>query len=109
MPTMFWLYRKEKKYSLVKFIYEDSNNDPREEFLVKAGKFENGFLSRVDYNLVLEAIRKMPEIYRDTLMLKFYHDCGDKEMAQIFGISESAVRKRVERARAILRQRTKEK
>ena len=41
----------------------------------------------------------MPDIYRDVMLLKFYNNLNDKEIADTLGVSNSVVRKRLERAK----------
>ena len=47
-------------------------------------------------------IKSLPEIYRNILNLKVYYEMRDKEISDILGISCSAVRKRLQRARNAL-------
>lgn len=51
---------------------------------------------------MLDKITKLPEIYRDVLSLKVYYGFSNKEIAKHLHISESAVRKRLERLRRFL-------
>lgn len=48
---------------------------------------------------ILECIKALPENYRDILELGVYHGFSDKEISDILNISNSAARKRLERAR----------
>ena len=49
-----------------------------------------------------EMIKSLPDIHRDILELKVYYDMSDKEISDILNISNSAVRKRLQRARNAL-------
>ena len=50
----------------------------------------------------------MPDTYREIIELKVVHDLSDKQIADVLGISNSAVRKRLQRAREILRNKLAE-
>lgn len=50
-----------------------------------------------------EKISQLPEKYRDVLILRYINQLNDKEIASALGISASAVRKRLQRAREKLR------
>lgn len=52
---------------------------------------------------IKKQIDELPEIYRDTLTLKVYYQLSDKEIADVLDISAAGVRKRLERARTLLR------
>ena len=54
-------------------------------------------------------INDLPDKYREPLMLKIYYDMSDKQIADILNISHSAVRKRLERARIVMREFLKER
>ena len=53
---------------------------------------------------VYEAIKQLPEIYKEILELKIYRDFTDKEIAKFLNISHPTVRKRLQRAREYLLQ-----
>ena len=55
--------------------------------------------SKLEFEIILEKIKEMPDIYRDVMLLKFYNNLNDKEIADTLGISNSVVRKRLERAK----------
>jgi len=50
----------------------------------------------------------MSDTYRDIIWLKVYYDLSDKQIADILGISHSAARKRLQRARNTLLKMIKE-
>lgn len=54
---------------------------------------------------ILSAIESLPDTYREITELKLYHDLADKDIADIVGISNAAVRKRIQRAKEILRKK----
>lgn len=64
---------------------------------------------RVYVSDIVEQIKNMPEAHRDILILKVYNGLSAKEIAKIYSISQSAARKRVERARQCLLSRLYER
>ena len=58
----------------------------------------------MDVKAVCEAIKQLPETYKEILELKIYRDFTDKEIANFLNISHAAVRKRLQRAREYLLQ-----
>lgn len=83
------IYNKQKKIKTVEFPDE-----------LIADKEE--IASEITAEYVAECIKKLPEIYKDALMLKCRHDCSYEQMAKILKASEATARKRVERARKSL-------
>jgi RNA polymerase sigma-70 factor (ECF subfamily) len=55
-----------------------------------------------DLDNLAEAVLKLPVIYKDALKLKYVQEFSNAEIAGMLGISEAAVRKRLERARRML-------
>lgn len=86
------LYRKDKHMML---YYEDV---VYEEIKV----FQSMDIEDNVKNL-MEAIYQIPQLYRDILILKVLHGYSNKEIGNAFKISESVVRKRMERAKTKLR------
>lgn len=52
---------------------------------------------------IYAAINALPEIYKDTLLMKMLYKLHNDEIARYFGISDEAVKKRLFRARKIIR------
>ncbi|MBQ7096412.1 MAG: sigma-70 family RNA polymerase sigma factor [Clostridia bacterium] len=61
--------------------------------------FEDVYLN--DY---FRCLTKLAPIYRDVMELKTYYDMSTKDIASVLHISENLVRKRIERARKLLRE-----
>lgn len=63
-------------------------------------------------NLAVEEIKRqiaaLPEIYSDTLSLKFFNELSDKEIASALSVSVSTVRKRLLKGREMLKTALKE-
>lgn len=55
-------------------------------------------------NVVLEKLRELPAMYAHTMALRYVHEFDDKECARLLGISETAMRKRLERGRNLLKE-----
>lgn len=62
----------------------------------------NSVLQKMTVEFVLDKLKQLPEIYNTVLSLRYIYEKSDKEIADILGISHSAVRKRLERARILL-------
>jgi RNA polymerase sigma-70 factor (sigma-E family) len=55
-----------------------------------------------DQRRVVEAVRSLPERQRDCIVLRFYEDLTDTEIAEALGISAGSVKTHLHRARATL-------
>jgi RNA polymerase sigma factor (sigma-70 family) len=55
-----------------------------------------------DLDSLAKAVLKLPAIYKDALKLKYVQEFSNAEIAGMLGISETAVRKRLDRARRML-------
>lgn len=51
---------------------------------------------------LFERIKNLPNVYRDVLNLRYYYGMSDKEIAKLLNITESTVRKRMQRVRDLL-------
>lgn len=56
---------------------------------------------------ILDCIARMPDLYRDALELTVYYGFTTKECAKLLKISPAACRKRLERARTLIREELK--
>ena len=65
----------------------------------------DGVLENLELEEICLIIKSLPDILRDIIELKVYYEKSDKEIADILGISHSAVRKRLQRARNALKER----
>lgn len=57
---------------------------------------------RLTAELLAQKIALLPDNYRGVILLKYLHGLSDREIASSLSISQSAVRKRLERARKAL-------
>lgn len=63
---------------------------------------------RLGERVLWDCIAAMPSVYRDVLELTVYYGFSSKEIARLLKISPAAVRKRLERARALVREALEE-
>lgn len=59
-------------------------------------------------NTVITAVAKLPDKYREVILLRYYQDMKQKDVAAALGLTERAVRQRLTKANAILREELKE-
>jgi RNA polymerase sigma-70 factor (ECF subfamily) len=60
---------------------------------------------RDDQRLVVEAIRSLPVRQRDCIVLRFYEDLTETEIAEVLGLSTGSVKTHLHRARTTLADR----
>ena len=60
---------------------------------------EDEALAAMEAETALRLIGALPEADRDVLMLRFVHECNDREISSLLRISNDAARKRLERAK----------
>lgn len=51
---------------------------------------------------VLKMVSMLPDIYRDTAMLKYFYEMDDRQICDIMNISKAALSQRLSRARKLL-------
>jgi RNA polymerase sigma-70 factor (ECF subfamily) len=66
---------------------------------------EDGASDREETDRLLAEVRKLPESYRETIMLYYYEDCTYQELAEMLGVSAATINARLTKARAMLRER----
>ena len=64
---------------------------------------EQGALSRLERSAVISALRTLPPRQREALVLKYYADLPEAQIAATMGISQGAVKSHTARAMASLR------
>lgn len=67
------------------------------------GYTDNDAFKNIEFEYIYKAIESLSDKYREIIELKVYHDLSDKQIADILGIDNAAVRKRLQRARQSLR------
>lgn len=73
------------------------------EEIDRMGYVDDDSFKKIEVEDVYSVISSLSDTYREIIELKVVHDLTDKEIADILAISNSAVRKRLQRAREILR------
>jgi len=92
------LYRQRKRYNTVDYDDYEFNLYSDEE--TEAVVFE-----KLGTDIILKNIRELPESDSRILSLRYIVELSDKEIAALLGLTHSAVRKRLERARKKLAER----
>lgn len=90
--TCLDMLEKEKRHSGIASFEDVRELDASEDF-----DFNN-----IDKREFLNIIKGLSEDDRNIILLKFYHSYKEKEIAELLGISYSAMRKRMQRAKAHL-------
>ena len=67
-----------------------------------AGIKNNEVADEIDAKFVSECIEKLPEKYREILLVKYYNQCTISQTAKILGISQTTAEKRIQRAKQML-------
>jgi len=65
-------------------------------------------LEQIEYEALIQAMENLPQPHRHVLYLMYYEGQSVKEIGKALDLSESAVKKRLERARQALRKMLKE-
>jgi RNA polymerase sigma-70 factor (sigma-E family) len=68
-----------------------------------AASAEHGAMSVFEYDEVLAALRLLPERQREALVLRYYSDLSEADIAATMGISRGAVKSHASRGMAALR------
>ena len=73
------------------------------------GFVDDESFKRLEVDDVYSVIFSLSDTYREIIELKVVHNLSDKEISDVLGISNAAVRKRLQRAREILRNKLAER
>jgi RNA polymerase sigma-70 factor (sigma-E family) len=65
---------------------------------------ETGALGLLEHATVIEALRALPARQREALVLRYYADLSEAEIAEVMGVSRGAVKSHTARGIAALRQ-----
>lgn len=90
------MYNQRKKQSSISL-------DELEEFLPDDKLVDESYFETVGFELLVESIQQLPEIYKLPLYLIATQDLSIKEIAQTLKLSTEAVKKRLQRARPLLK------
>jgi len=73
--------------------------------LPDAPSAEQGALDRLEHRRVVAALRALPERQRECLVLRYYADLSEAEIAAAIGVSRGSVKRHASRGMAALRER----
>ena len=73
------------------------------EEIDRMGYVDDDSFKKIEVEDVYSVISSLSDTYREIIELKVVHNLSEKEIADVLGISNAAVRKRLQRAREILR------
>lgn len=73
------------------------------EEIDRMGYVDDDSFKKIEVEDVYSVISSLSDTYREIIELKVVHDLSDKEIADVLSISNAAVRKRLQRAREILK------
>ncbi len=103
-----WLYRI--TLNLCKDSIRAKSRRPDQEFIeeqdqeVLEAPSMNTYRQELVYGSVQEALDSLPEIYRQVLTLHYFGGMNSAEIARFVGISPSAIRMRLSKARSLLKE-----
>jgi len=86
------IYRVLDKSPVIEVQYDISDD----------GSTENRIHAHLEAGEMLDRIEALPQIYRDVLLLRCYHELSYNDIADILNMSEELARQRVARGRALL-------
>lgn len=95
------MYTKRKKHHTVSF------DEIQYDITCESGELEQ-LMSRLSVERIATEIEALSELDSEILMLRYIQELTDKEISRLLDIKESAVRKRLERARQRLAARLEE-
>lgn len=76
----------------------------RTDLNINTAADEVDMLERYDYDQLVKAISELPETYKDVIFLRCLEEFTTKEIADMLNITVSAVWKRLERAKKLLKE-----
>jgi RNA polymerase sigma-70 factor (ECF subfamily) len=92
---------KDVLMSRKKFVFTDFKSELTKPLLSDKGRAVEEAEEQISDDLLLEKIETLPKRERDALVLRYFMDFDNKQVAGALQISEAAARKRVQRARAM--------
>ncbi len=88
--------------------YFRKNTVPLEDYmnsLEQEDSPDRDLIQKEERKQLTAAVMTLPEKYRIIIHLYYYSDCSGAEIAEILGLSEANVRKRLSRARVMLKEK----
>jgi RNA polymerase sigma-70 factor (ECF subfamily) len=102
----FDILKKEKKQSSAISFDERIEIIPDED---SGSSGSSDSTERLENLIVAESVEKLPDIYRDVIMLKYFYNFKIKEISKQLHLSAGGVKSRLERARRLLRKELKKR
>jgi RNA polymerase sigma-70 factor (ECF subfamily) len=65
--------------------------------------------AREEMERLMAEVQRLPEAYREAIMLYYYEDCTYQELADLLGVSAATINARLTKGRAMLRERLRSK
>lgn len=90
--TSFNCYKKNKQ-----------NSERHAEFDDEQISVEIDFFDNIDYESLIKIISRLPLIYKEVLLLRYVEDFSVNQISEMLYISIDGVRKRIERAKKLLK------
>ena len=90
-------YRKHKTQSLEAMVSESETQSVEDLLPPDETNTLESAMDRYDGTRALQALRKMPDLYREVLSLRYVEGLSPKEIAEIVGESENVVSVRIHR------------
>ncbi len=75
--------------------------------LSEKGDLFDDIAASEDYDRLLSVLRDLPDLYREVLMLRYVQELSVKEIAQLLGRNEWAIRKQLARGKTLVQKITK--
>lgn len=88
-------------YDILKKENRQNLNVVTDEFI--ESKADPSFNENFENMLVADAVEKLPEIFRDVIMMKYFYGFSVKDISRQLHLSVGGVKSRLETARKILR------
>ena len=95
--------RQEIKAYIVIIIRNKRNVEHTVELDDKDVPVDINFFEQYEYELLVNAIKELPQIYKDIIYLYYLEEFSTKEISQMLDITVDTVYKRLERAKKLLK------
>jgi len=76
------------------------------EDIIADGRFDVGkiYEDQKSYEALMDSISSLPEMYKTVFELRYVHELGNQEIAELLGITPKAVSMRISRAKTMLQE-----
>jgi len=102
-----WLKAKERRQIPFSVLAPERNP---EQFIPSRPETDGFALDRAEeLQQLMAAVEALPDDYREVVMLYYYEDVTYRDLAQTLGVSAATINARLTKARAMLRERLRDK